>query len=148
VKSFLITCLLHDSLILERLRELWEGATQITDEELVQLSGYLLTHGGVALDDEKTENKIWEGGPLQWHSFTQVAYVLKDDNGLMTGKNDVAAELFVNGNAYRCSSTLASSLADATGPILLSNSLSTADKNTLKKIIQTGALIATDEIAN
>lgn len=123
---------------IQHLRKLWESATQINDEELVRLSGFLLTRGGVTLDDEETEDRTWAGGPLQWHSFTQVAYVLEGD----------AAELFVNGDAYKCSGYFAATLADNTGSIRFPQPLSTADTDILTKIIKSGALIDADEIAN
>ena len=125
---------------IERLRKLWEETTEISDDELVRLSGFLLTRGGVTLDDSTDESACWKGELLRWHSFAQIAYTLIGDN----------AELYVNGESYKCSSAFAK-IADNSGLIDFSksghgNSLNKTDQDTLDKLIKSGALIDADEI--
>ena len=128
---------------IEQLRRLWNTATQLSDEELVRLSGYLVTRGGIiSADDSLSEtstlvNRVDEQ-ILRWHSFTQVAYVLNGDS----------AELFVNGDAYTCSRNFAQSIADSQGRIELPSSLSKMDQEILSKILKSGALIDATDIAS
>jgi len=128
---------------IEQLRRLWNTATQLSDEELVRLSGYLVTRGGITSEDDALSetstlvNRVDEQ-ILRWHSFTQVAYVLNGDS----------AELFVNGDAYTCSRNFAQSIADSQGRIELPSSLSKMDQEILSKILQSGALIDATDIAS
>ncbi len=120
---------------LAQIRKLWEQATQLTGEELIRLSGFLLTRGGVNLDDDvNDEAPAWNGDTLTWHSFAQVAYVLQDGE----------AELFVNGERYRCSQHFATTVANTTANIVVPKCLSDADQQTLTRLLNTGALIAAD----
>ena len=120
---------------IDRLRDLWNKTTQLSDEELVRLSGHLLTRGGVAFDNNLTSFSAYSHQKLSWHSFTQVAYVLNNDS----------AELFVNGTAYRCSEAFAKTIADCVGEIQLPQTLNVEDQETLTKIVASGALIDANE---
>jgi len=121
---------------LANLRTLWNTATTISDEELIRLSGFLLTRGGVSMDEESSPSISWTGKPLEWHSFAQVAYVL----------NGQDAELFVNGDAYNCSAAFAKQIADQTLDITLTKPLNETDQQTLTKLLNTGALLYADRI--
>jgi len=120
---------------LAKLREFWESATTLTDEELVRLSGFLLTRGGVTLDEDTAAVPDWHGKSWQWHSFTEVAYVLRDDN----------AELFVNGEAYVCSKLFAKALGDSVQNVSVPDELTESDKEILTKLIQTNVLHLTHD---
>jgi len=120
---------------LARLRNLWETATTLTDEELVRLSGFLLTRGGINLDDETAQTPDWQGRTLQWHSFSQVAYVLQGET----------AELFVNGEAYACSKRFVKAMADSVQGLIVPNELTESDNQTLIKLLKVNALTITDD---
>lgn len=119
---------------LAQLRNLWEQATQLTDEELIRLSGFLLTRGGVNMDDEASPAVASQGEMLTWHSFAQVAYVVQGDEAI----------LFVNGEAYQCSKHFAVCVADTVTDVVVTADLTEADRQTLNKLLQTGALLIND----
>lgn len=121
---------------LAQLRTLWQQTTQLSDEELIRLSGFLLTRGGIGVDDENSPAPQWQGEPLLWHSFAQVAYVLQGES----------AELFVNGDAYHCSSSFAKAVADSNTFTINNDELSDIDRPILTKLLQTGALTFVDSI--
>ncbi len=120
---------------LAALRTLWETATTLSDEELIRLSGHLLTRGGITLEDESAEVPNWNGQTLQWHSFSQVGYVVQGD----------AAELFVNGDAYACSARFAKAMADSVKNLKVPAELSASDQQTLHKLLATHVLTLTDD---
>jgi len=125
-----------------QIRTLWENATTLSDEELIRLSGFLLTRGGIGLDDHAAEptssattaNHSNTDQLLRWHSFSQVAYVVNHD----------AAELFVNGDAYACSAGLAKTLADPVSAISMPKNLDATDQQVLTRLLQTGTLMPVD----
>ena len=123
---------------IERLRKLWAIATDISDEELVRLSGYLLTRNGICAGDDSTEEIHAVSGSLRWHSFTEVAYVLHGDS----------AELFVNGDVHNCSARFARTVADSCSAIDISSLSSSADRNTIVTLIKSGALVDAKDIAD
>jgi len=116
---------------LAKLRTLWETATALDDEQLIHLSGFLLTRGGVNFDEETRDEFDWYGKTLQWHSFSQVAYVLHADS----------AELFVNGEVYNCSEHFVKTLADSVEPFSVPEQLTKTDEQTLINLLKTQALV-------
>lgn len=120
---------------LAKLRNLWETATTLSDEELIRLSGFLLTRNGISMDDENVAVPHWHGQTLQWHSFSQVAYVLHNDK----------AELFVNGEAYACSALFAKAMADTVDGLKVPNNLNESDEKALSKLLQANALSFVDD---
>jgi len=117
---------------LQRLRHLWENATALSDEELIRLSGFLLTRGGIGPEFEGEGHKPTEQPEyLRWHSFSQVAYVLDEDQ----------AKLFINGDAYSCSKNLAIALGNSGTRIKRPQGLSPKDSKVLEKLLISGLLL-------
>jgi 50S ribosomal protein L16 3-hydroxylase len=116
--------------VLAQLRKMWETATHLSDEELIKLSGHLLTRGGIGLEEELEQTVPWQGQTVQWHSFAQVAYIAGEQQ----------AELFVNGDGFTCSLAFAKTLADSQGFIALPAELNPTDEHTLQCLLQTQVL--------
>ncbi len=125
--------------VLAQLRKLWETATTLSDDELIKLSGHLLTRGGIGFDEELQSTVQWQGQTVQWHSFAQVAYIARAQQG------ETTAELFVNGDVFTCSLPFAKALADSQGSIQLPVELDPTDAQTLQNLLQSQVLFVVDE---
>lgn len=111
------------------IKKLWEQATQLSNEELAQMAGRLLTTP--AIDIERDEINEQEINNSRWrkHSFSRLAYT----------KHDQTTTLYADAEALDCSEQLAAALCN--NESVSAAELEKDDREVLLQLIELGCLV-------
>lgn len=124
---------LIDDQSLSQFRQVWREATNLSDAELNQLTGRMLTAPVTDLNQTDVDTATLVSTRWRRNPFSRAAYV--EENESVT--------LFIDGMALSCSLLFAQTIC-ADGIVQHNKDLSDTDANLLETLVQHGCLIADD----
>jgi len=121
-----------DQQTLQAFKDLWNKATQLSDEQLAQMTGSILSTPSVDTERETFEEKDVHQYAWQSHPFSRFGYV----------KSHGAATLFADGQAMTCSVSFALDIC-ANG-IFTATELNEDDLAVLQTLVLSGCMVPAD----